>query len=54
VPRTRCRLRLGKLFRHIGRTEDARAELATAIGMLREMGMTFWLTEAEAQLAAMR
>jgi hypothetical protein len=34
----------------IGRLDDARAELATAVAM-REMGMAFWLPEAEAELA---
>ncbi len=47
----RCRLGLGKLYRRAGRVDDARVELATAISMLREMGMTFWLPEAEAELA---
>jgi len=32
---------------HIARFDDARAELATAVAMLREMGMAFWLPEAE-------
>jgi class 3 adenylate cyclase/tetratricopeptide (TPR) repeat protein len=45
----RCRLGLGKLDRRIGRVDEARAELATAISMLREMEMTFWLPEAEAE-----
>ena len=31
--------------------DEARAELSTAVAMLREMGMAFWLTEAEAELA---
>ena len=46
-----CRLGLGKLYRRVGRLEEARAELATAIGMLREMGMVHWLPEAEAALS---
>jgi tetratricopeptide (TPR) repeat protein len=45
-----CHLGLGKLYRRIGRAEDARVELATAMAMLREMGMTFWLPDAEAEL----
>ena len=44
-------LGLGKLYRRIGRPDEARAELATAAGMLREMGMMFWLPEAEKELA---
>jgi tetratricopeptide (TPR) repeat protein len=47
-----CHLGLGKVYRRIGRLEEARAELSTAIGMLREMGMAHWLPEAEAELAA--
>jgi tetratricopeptide (TPR) repeat protein len=47
----RCHLGLGKLYRRAGRTDQARAELSTAVTMLREMGMTFWLPEAEADLA---
>ena len=47
-----CHLGLGKLYRRIGRLDEARAELATAVAMLREMGMAFWLPEAEAELTA--
>ena len=46
-----CHLGLGKVFGQIGRLDEARAELATAVAMLGEMGMTFWLPEAEAALA---
>ena len=31
--------------------DEARAELATAVAMLREMEMMFWLPEAEGELA---
>jgi hypothetical protein len=48
----RCHLGLGKLHRMTGRQDDARSELSTAVTMLREMDMTFWLPEAEAELAA--
>jgi class 3 adenylate cyclase/tetratricopeptide (TPR) repeat protein len=47
-----CHLGLGKLYRRLGRADEARAELSAAISMLREMGMTFWLPGAEAELAA--
>ena len=47
-----CHLGRGKLLRRIGHTDEARTELATAVEMLREMGMTFWLPEAERELAA--
>ena len=44
-------LGFGKLYRRIERLDEARAELATAVAMLREMGMAFWLPEAEGELA---
>jgi hypothetical protein len=47
-----CHLGLGKLYRRTGRLDEARAELATAVAMLRAMGMAFWLPEAERELAA--
>jgi predicted RNA polymerase sigma factor len=47
----RCHLGLGKLLRRTGRHEEARAELSTAVAMLREMGMAYWLPEAERELA---
>jgi tetratricopeptide (TPR) repeat protein len=47
----RCHLGLGTLFRRIGRLDEARSELSTAVVMLREMGMALWLPEAEAELA---
>ena len=46
-----CHLGLGKLFRRTGRLDEARVELATAVALLREMGMAFWLPEAERELA---
>nr|MBA2450926.1 AAA family ATPase [Chloroflexota bacterium] len=46
-----CHLGLGKLYRRIGRLDEARAELATALAMLREMEMPLWLPGAEAELA---
>ena len=46
-----CHLGLGKLYRRIGRNEEARAELQTAVAMLHAMGMAFWLPEAERELA---
>ena len=47
----RCRLGLGKLCHRTGRADEARAELSTAVAMLREMGMEYWLPEAERELA---
>ena len=45
-----CHLGLGKHYRRVGRLVEARAELLTAVAMLREMGMVFWLPEAEKEL----
>jgi len=42
---------LGTLYATIGRPEQARAELSTAIALYRAMDMIFWLPEAEAALA---
>jgi tetratricopeptide (TPR) repeat protein len=47
-----CHRGLGTLYRQIGQSEQARAELSTAIEMYRDMEMTFWLPETEAALAA--
>jgi hypothetical protein len=49
-----CRLGLGKLYRRTDRLDEARSELATAIAMLREMRMTLWLPEAEAEIGGRR
>jgi tetratricopeptide (TPR) repeat protein len=46
-----CRRGLGTLYAKIGRGEQARAELVTAIDLYRAMEMTFWLPQAEAALA---
>ena len=46
-----CHLGLGKLYHCANRLDEARAELATAVAMLREMGMSLWLPEAEQRLA---
>jgi class 3 adenylate cyclase/tetratricopeptide (TPR) repeat protein len=46
-----CHLGLGKLYRRAGDAEKAEEHLTTAATMYREMGMTFWLEKAEAELA---
>ena len=46
-----CHRGLGHLHSQTGQAEQARAELSTAIGMYRDMEMTFWLPEAEMALA---
>jgi len=42
-----CHLRLGKLYRRTGKREQAWEHLTTATTMYREMGMTYWLEQAE-------
>jgi len=46
-----CHLGLGTLYLKLGRPEQARIELTTAIELYRAMNMTFWLPRAEAALA---
>jgi tetratricopeptide (TPR) repeat protein len=46
-----CHLGLGRLYHQIGRREQTRVALATAIDLYRAMDMTFWLPQAEATLA---
>jgi class 3 adenylate cyclase/tetratricopeptide (TPR) repeat protein len=45
-----CHLGLGKLYRRTGKREQAQEHLTTATAMYREMGMTYWLEKAEAEL----
>ena len=49
-----CHLSLGKLYRRVGRHDEARAELNVAIDLYLTMGVTHWLPEAEAELARVR
>ena len=46
-----CHLGLGTLYGRMGQVEQARAELTAAIALYRAMDMTFWLPQAEAELA---
>jgi tetratricopeptide (TPR) repeat protein len=48
-----CHAGLGELYRKAGDHAKAREHLTTAITMLREMGMTYWLEQAEAELVAL-
>jgi class 3 adenylate cyclase/tetratricopeptide (TPR) repeat protein len=48
-----CHLGLGKLYTRTGRHDDARAHLATAATMYRQMEMGFWLKQADDQLHQM-
>ena len=45
-----CHLGLGKLYRRTGDRAKAQEHLTTATAMYREMGMTFWLEKADAEL----
>ena len=45
-----CHLGLGKLYRRMGKREQAQEHLTTATTMYREMDMRFWLEQAEAEL----
>jgi tetratricopeptide (TPR) repeat protein len=45
-----CHLGIGKLHRRRGNREQAQEHLTTAIAMYREMGMTYWPEQAEAEL----
>ena len=46
-----CHLGLGTLYHRMGRAQQARAALDTAMALYRAMGMTFWLPRTEAALA---
>jgi tetratricopeptide (TPR) repeat protein len=46
-----CYRGLGALYRQVGRAQQARAALGTAIELYRAMEMTFWLPQTEVALA---
>jgi len=46
-----CHLGLGKLYRRTGQREQAQEHLTAATAMYREMGMRYWLEQAEAEQA---
>jgi hypothetical protein len=45
-----CHLGLGKLYGRTGRRQEAHEHLTTATTMYREMDMTYWLEQAEAEV----
>ena len=45
-----CHLGLGKLYRRTGKRERAQEHVAAATAMYHDMGMTYWLEQAEAQM----
>ena len=49
-----CHRSIGKLCRQARQSEQARAELSTAIDMYRDIEVNFWLSEAEAALAEVK
>ena len=46
-----CHRGLGTLYAQTGQREQARAALAAALALYRDMDMTFWLPQTEAALA---
>ena len=45
-----CHLGLGKLYHRTNKREQARERLTIAMTMYRDMGMTYWLEKAEAEM----
>jgi hypothetical protein len=45
-----CHLDLGKLYHRTDKREQAQQHLTTATTMYREMGTTYWLEKAEAEI----
>jgi tetratricopeptide (TPR) repeat protein len=45
-----CHFGLGKTYRRRGNREQAEAHLTTAMAMYREMGVTYWLEQATAEM----
>ncbi len=41
------RLGLGKLYRRVGKQQEAQEHLTTATTMYREMDMPYWLEQAD-------
>jgi hypothetical protein len=49
-----CHFGLGKLYRRTGKRQEAQEHLTTATTMYREMGMRFWLEQAEREMKELR
>jgi hypothetical protein len=45
-----CHLGLGKLYHRTGKSNESEEHLTTARAMYREMGMTYWLEKADAEV----
>ena len=48
-----CHLGLGKLYGRTGKRHEGQEHLTTATTMYREMGMTYWLEKAQAEMRGM-
>ena len=48
----RCTLGLAVLYRRAGKRQQVREHLTIATTIYREMGMRFWLEQAEAEMGA--
>jgi hypothetical protein len=49
-----CHAGLAKVYRLTGQPDQEREHFATATTMYREMGMTYWLEKAEAEIRSLR
>jgi Tfp pilus assembly protein PilF len=45
-----CHAGLARLYRRTGRQQQAEEHFTTATTMYREMGMTYWLEKAQAEI----
>ena len=45
-----CHLGLGKLYQRMGGRQEAQEHVDTAVAMYREMGMPYWLGQAEMKM----
>jgi hypothetical protein len=48
-----CHLGLGKLYRRTGERGQAQKHFTSATTMYRDMGMTYWLEKAEAEMRSL-
>jgi tetratricopeptide (TPR) repeat protein len=48
-----CHFGLGRLCQRTGKREEAQQHLSTATAMYGEMGMHFWLEQAQAELSSL-
>jgi tetratricopeptide (TPR) repeat protein len=48
-----CHLGLGRFYRRTGKCEQAQGHMTTATAMYGEMGMGFWLEQAQAEMSSL-